>query len=163
PGDGDPLLLAAGKFQGAVRQAVTESEPLEELFRPGPPLSGRHTRINHRHFDVLHGRELRKEVITLQDESEMVAPHPRELFILQSGDIDALQKVRAGAGPVERTEDVQKRRLPGTGRPHDADELALADLEVGLLQCHDGLLQLVVYLADAAQRYKRHRLLVTFL
>ena len=57
--------------------------------------------------------------------------------VVQRGDIDAVEPIRAGVVTVEQPDDVQQRRLAGTGRSEDREPLARPHREVDVVQRHD--------------------------
>ena len=84
PGDGDALLLAAGKFVRVVAGAVGEADLVERRQRQPPPLAGRHAAIDQRHLDVLQRRGARQQVEALKDEAKEVAAKQRPLVAAQA-------------------------------------------------------------------------------
>ena len=51
-----------------------------------------------------------------------------------TGDRPAVDQQRPGAGPQEAAEQIQQRAFAAAGRADDADELALADIEIYLIE-----------------------------
>src|SRR6185437_15903255 len=60
-------------------------------------------------------------------------------FVVEAGDIDAVEQVASAVGPVEATEHVQQGRLARTRRSHDRHELTLQHLEPDPVQRGDRL------------------------
>ena len=71
---GSRVLLAAGQHAGPVLQALTEADALQQFFRATRRFACRHPRNPHRHLDVLERRELRQQVMELEDEADVPVP-----------------------------------------------------------------------------------------
>src|SRR5690606_27316638 len=78
-GDGNALLLSAGQLARAMMRALAHAEPLQDqpgfltprfLFLP---------RINGRDFDIAHRIQFAQKMVSLENETEMLAPQLREL------------------------------------------------------------------------------------
>src|SRR2546430_13117236 len=66
PCDGDPLLLAAGELRRRVPDAATQSDSLERLRGPSPPLARdrKSTRLNSSHSQISYAVFCLKKKIT---------------------------------------------------------------------------------------------------
>ena len=64
------------------------------------------------------------EVVGLEDEADLVAPHQRELLLVHRADLVVAEEHLARRDPVEAGEAVQQRRLARARRAHDRGELA---------------------------------------
>ena len=71
PGDGHPLLLAAGELIWSVGQTLGQAHPLQGRGRPPTPLHQGHARINHRQHHVLQGTELGQQVKLLKHKAQV--------------------------------------------------------------------------------------------
>ncbi len=150
-GDGDALLLAARQLRRVVMLAPLKSDLGQRLRRAGRTLGRGMALVDQRQFDVLERGRAGEQVEALEDEAEIVAAQERPLVAAEARDIDAVEAVGAGGRPVEAADDVHRGRLAGARRPHDGDELALADRQVDAVErAHLGLSAAVVA-ADAAQ------------
>ena len=138
-GDGDALLLAAGKLAGRIALAIAEAEKLQRRARPfdahGAALRPRGGVVE-RQADILEGAGAGQEVEALEYEAEAFAADAGEVRLAQRRDIDALQEVMAAGRLVEAAENIHERRFARARRAHDGDELAGLDGQ-----------------ADAAQRF----------
>ena len=65
----------------------------------------------------------------LEDEADLVQPDPGEPVVVQSGDALPSEPVGTARRSVQTAEYAQERRLTGTGRAGDADELAGPDAQ----------------------------------
>ena len=66
----------------------------------------------------------------LEDDPDVPAPPPGESVVGQLVDADTVDDERPRSRPVDAGEQGAERRLAGSGRPDDGDELAAADREV---------------------------------
>ena len=86
PGDGGPLHLAAGQLARLVLQAVAQADALEQRGRPLrsvaalAPASPDRVADHRRHQHVLERRELRQQVVELEDEAEGAVAQPVALL-----------------------------------------------------------------------------------
>ena len=75
-----------------------------------------------------------KQVERLEDEADRAPPEPGAAEVVERGDVDADEPVGAGRLAIEEPDDVEQRRLPGTGRADDRHPLAGPDREVDVAQ-----------------------------
>ena len=75
-GDGDALLLAAGKLLRPVAGAVADADPLQRLGDALLPLAAV-LAIEQRHLDILLHGQIVDQVEALEDEADMVAAQAR--------------------------------------------------------------------------------------
>ena len=73
-----------------------------------------------RQRDVLQARQRRQQVEELEDESDLVAPHARQLVVAEFRKRLPVQLDLALSRPVQPADQVQQGRFPGARRPHDA-------------------------------------------
>jgi hypothetical protein len=158
PGDGDPLLLAAGQLPRLVPEAVAEAEPLEGLAGARLALAARDALVQQRRRDVLERRGPRQEVVGLEDEADRPAADRGEAVVGEAGDRRARELVLARRRPVEAAEDAHHRRLAGARGSEDGDELALVDRERDVAQGVDEDGAHVVGPADTLEAEQAHRL-----
>src|SRR5882672_7251974 len=146
-GDRDALLLAAGQVPRQVVRSAGEADLVEELQRPFATAAHR----GELHLDVLDGCQRRDQVELLEDEPEGAQAQLGQLPVAQRGEIAVFEDDVAGARPVERAEELQKRRLAGAARPFERDELARLELEIDAVERTDGGRSALEELRDAAQ------------
>ena len=94
-GNGDTLLLAAGKLARRVALALAEAEKLQRcaralLTRRAVDRAGRG--VIERQGDILDSAGARQEIEALEDEAETFAADAREFGLTQAGDIDAFER-----------------------------------------------------------------------
>ena len=70
PGNGDALLLAAGKFRGTMRGAVAEAEACEQARGALDALVLGQARVHRGNLDVLAGAGRGQQIIFLKNEAE---------------------------------------------------------------------------------------------
>ena len=125
-GDGDALLLAAGKLVWMMAGAVAEAHQIEcarGMFALFPGMNAV-TVVKHRHFDVLQRRRARKQVETLKDETDLFVADISERITVESGNVYAVEQIIAAARAVERTDHVHQRAFAGAAGAHDGDKFA---------------------------------------
>ena len=168
PRHGDTLLLAARQLGRLVRGAVRQLQEVEQLH--GPLARGAHgaPRNQRRNHHVLHGGELGQQLVELEHEAQPRAAEAGQLAAPQGKHVGAVDADGAAVRPVERTHDLQQRRLARTAGADDADDLAPTDVQVyppEHLEASETFLDTVKFYhkgwyADAAADRKpaRHRL-----
>ena len=137
-GDGHALALAAGKLIGAMVRPDLESHALQHrggrssvsCLRTPCKRSGRAT------FSSAVSVGSRLKVWKIMP--NFSAPQAGAPVVIQRGKLNALQLNRAGSGLVQAANQVEKRRLPGAGRPHHRHSLALFDGQAQVVQGLNG-------------------------
>ena len=84
--------------------------------------------------DVLLTAQLLNQVKGLEDEANMSKAGLRECLRGLLSELDACKADAARVGTVERTEQVQQRRLATSGRSEDGHDLVRIDLEADIVQ-----------------------------
>ena len=135
-GDGDPLLLAAGEHCRPVVAPLAQTDLREQRLGPRPPLGGRQPSDPERHLGVLERRELRQEVVELEDEADVAVPEGDELAIGHPRDLPPLDPDRPLVDAIQPAQHVQEGALPHAGGADDRHHLAARDRELHAAQ-HD--------------------------
>ena len=151
PGDGHPLLLAAGQLGGEILLLGRQPHPLQGPDRPLPPLAGGHPGVQQGQLHVLQHVELGNQVVLLEDEAQHLVADLRLLVVVHGGHVHAPQPVGAGGGYVQTADDVHGGGLARPGGAHDGHELPLVDGEVHPVQGVDGILPHLIDLIDLLQ------------
>ena len=152
PGDGDPLLLAAGKPARPMARPLAQADQSQELGGPGPRLRPPLARDHLRQHDVLERRELGQQVVVLVDEAETRASQGRALAVAapaagRAGD-NHLPRIRA----FEQAGDVQERRLARARGADQGHDLAGPHLERDAAQHLKPRVSLAKGQGDAVER-----------
>jgi hypothetical protein len=140
-GDGDTLLLAAGKLSGEMLDAVGEADASERGASFGFVSGAVEVLSEH---DVFEGGEIRHEVELLEDEADFLGAEASEGGFVETGHVGAIDDGLAGAGSVEAAENVDEGGLAGAGGSHDGDPFAGIDGEGDSGESGDG----AVFLAE---------------
>ncbi len=106
-----------------------QADHLEHIRYAALAFRGIETAVTQGHIDVVEQVQVRDEVETLEDETDLFVAHGRGLGIGQAGNIAAVQLVFAVREPFEQAGDIQKRGLARTGRTRYGHEFALVDVE----------------------------------
>ena len=78
PGDGHPLLLAAGELARPVVRAIGQADLVERVERPFAPSRRCHAGVDQRQLHVAPGRSGREQVELLEDEADETVAHGGE-------------------------------------------------------------------------------------
>ena len=78
----DALLLTAGKLVGQVFELIAQTHPLKGSFCRRVALCGGDARIHKGNFHVLQKCQLRKQVVLLEDEAQLLVPDVCQLTAL---------------------------------------------------------------------------------
>src|SRR5580693_29401 len=130
PGDRYSLLLAARQLRGQVAGPVGQPELGQALRGAFSPFRIRDAKRDQRCLDILLGRQRRYQVEGLEDETDRRCAHMGELGFAQGREVLAAELYGAGAGPVERAENLQQRALAVPGRALDRQPVAIFDDQV---------------------------------
>ncbi len=144
---GDPLALAAGQGARLAVQEVLETEDLRRVPHPLVDLILRDLAQTQAEGDVVVDLEVGVERVVLE--------HHRDVPVTGGHVVDDL--VTDADGPLgdrlEACEHAERRRLATARRPHQYDELAVADLQVHVA---DGARAARIDLADPLEGYSSH-------
>ena len=132
PQQGRTLAHAARKLRGIVLRGPGQAEMRQKLRSPRPRFLLLHAADDERERDIVLDRIIRKQMVLLQH----VADAPGA-----PGDVLAVQQDPPRLRAVQPGDDRKQRRLPAARSAEDADELALLEREVHVLQ--DPLLSVV--------------------
>ena len=138
-GDGDALLLAAGKPTGCVVSTVGEAHQRERFFRAFALVASANTgtTIKHRQLDVLERGGAGEQVEALKHEPDIPVPQVGEFITVQVADAHTIKQEPSAGRAIQTAERVHHRALSGTARPHDGDELAGLDRQRDPTYCVD--------------------------
>ena len=115
-GDGNALLLAAGKRAGQVVHAVADFQHVDQMADVG--LVRRALIEHHGQQDVLVTRQLAHQVVCLEHKAEPAAAQHRKLVVVVGEQVGTLDKVPCRAvGYSRRAQHVQKRGFARAARP----------------------------------------------
>ena len=107
PQDGDPLLLAAGEFGRTLVGVVGQAKPLQRLPHASPRLGLRQAvHLHERQEQVVHGREMRKQIVGLKDRADRPPIGTQRRFIPRQG--HAIEGHGPGHRHVEPRQDSQE-------------------------------------------------------
>src|SRR5262245_17308989 len=133
-GDRNPLLLSAGELPRQVVHPLSEPHEFERGGRVLESLRLLQVGQLERKLDILDRGQYRNQVELLEDETDVFIPPVRDLPVAQLAQVVAQHTDLALRWTVHRCDQVQKRRFPGAGRPHERHEIALRDLQAHACQ-----------------------------
>ena len=123
PGDGNALLLAAGKLVGLVLQLVRQAQIREQGLGPVKARLFVHPGVYGGKGHVFRGGQRGEQVVALEDEPDALPAQFRELVAVQRADVHAADAADPGRLGVEAAQDVHERRLARARGAGDCDEL----------------------------------------
>ena len=107
-----------------------------------------------RQADVLEARQGRQQVEELEDESDLVAPDPGQVVVDNPATRLAVDADLAGGRVIEAADQIEQRRLAGSGRTDDRHHLASIDTKVDIVERSDAPLAIKA-LSDPTKFYYR--------
>ena len=110
-GDCGALHFAAGDLLRIMRKAMRNADTLGERPCAAFGFLILHAREQAGECDVVADRERRQQVEELEDEADLLAPHPRQFVVAHRRQIAILESERAARRAIHRAGDVQERRL----------------------------------------------------
>ena len=125
-GDRDALLLAAGKLRGEMVEPLVRARPAPAPRAASSGLSA----ISFTSATFSQHGQARNQIVELKHEADMLAPVARQFGVVGADKVMVAPARLAGGRRVEPAEDVEQRRLAGTGRPEQHDEFAFVDVEI---------------------------------
>jgi len=129
PGDGDPLLFAAGELGREMVHAVLQLDQRQRRLR-GQRVGGD---LGHQ-ADVLARRQAGYQVVELEHEADVVAAVPGQAGVVQGGQLLRTEEHPAVGRQVETAQDVQKGRLAAARRAQHHHQFAGIELHVDATQ-----------------------------
>src|SRR5262249_10701026 len=134
PGNRDPLLLAAGNLTDFVIQAMTETDPFQNLAGGSFGLQAIVAPDELRHHRILKRREFGQKMVELKDESDVTVPESGQLGSSTFEDIFAVEEHLTTRGRIQGTEKMQQCALSGTRRTYDRDEVSASNFEIDVFE-----------------------------
>src|SRR5262245_32959452 len=138
------MVLAAAQADGGEQRAGAL-----------PLLGEGHVGVDHRERHVLERRRPPEQVEVLEDEADPPVADRRALIHRERRNVGVTQPIGTARRLVEAADQVHARRLAGTRRADDRQELAGADVERDAAQCPDLDVAQVVDLGDVAELDER--------
>ena len=132
-GDGRPLLLAPGQLRRDLlrlcRQSDDRQDPVHGRADALAGMAGHFQRERDVLPDCLGGQELE----ILEDDPDLAA-HPGHLATWQAGQVLGVQDDLPAGGHFIPDQQLDERRLAGSGRSHEEHEVALGDDQIHVAQ-----------------------------
>src|SRR5262245_31562915 len=140
--DRDALPLTARQFFRQMRETIAELHERPQLARALVDLAARPSAQVKRQADVFQARQRRQQVEELENKTDLVAPHLRQLVVVQAGERLAIDQHIAGGGTVEAAHQVEECRFTGSGLTDDRDHLAARNRQRDVVERGDAPLAL---------------------
>ena len=122
-GDGDALLLAAGKLGRQALVHALERDELQQLCAPRHALGTAHAPDAQRELDVVRDAHVAEERVVLEYEADAAVAGRN------AGDVAPVQRYAPVVDLDEPGDGAQQRALAAAARAEQNEELALLDLE----------------------------------
>ena len=132
-GNGHPLLFPAGELRREVSQPVAQPHMAQHLLRVQRILADLGGKLH-----ILQGSEVLHQVVELKDEADIIPAIGGQLPAVVLTHQRPIYGDGALIAGVHTTEHIEHRRLAGTGRPDDDNELPLLDVKGDVVSGGDG-------------------------
>ncbi len=140
-GEADALLHAAGKFADLALGPVRQADERQLLIDLLASLRRTLAREFEPEADILAHRPPRQQAELLEHHRHAFAPDPEEVghggMANLAGPALVMDRDLAAADRVEPVDRPQKRRLAGTGKPHQHEDLAGLDRQRTIVDAED--------------------------
>ena len=137
-GDGDALLLASGKFRGAVAEAMRQANAFDGFANARWAFATIDFGEAKRELDIFFERHAWEKVERLENHADGVAAVAGEIERGQRGNVLTVSEDGAGSGPVEAGDEIQERGFAGAGGAEEGEEFAVGDREREFVDGTDG-------------------------
>ncbi len=119
----DTLFLAARELTRKMRHAMRQPDLIDQTtcVRVAAGIGWSYER---RHEHVLEHAALRQQAVVLKHETDFLVAECREVFRRQAEWIHSAERHSPGRRRLERAEDIEKRALAASRRPHDGRGIA---------------------------------------
>ena len=134
--DGDALHLAARHLRGLLVDVVLQADPFQSVEGALAALRARHARQSQCQLDVRQDTLVRDQVVGLEDEADAVVAVGIPVAGLVVLRRNAVDDEVAALEAVEAADDVEHRRLAGTGLAQHGHELVVAERHGDLVERH---------------------------
>ena len=128
------LLLSAGELAGKQIFLGDDLKAVQRVRHQALPLPAGDIFIRERQVDVLAHGEIVEQVIALENHADIALGQFATLLAFHVMDSLLAKPVLAQPLIVEQGKHIQQRGLPRSGRPHESDELTLANLQIDAAQ-----------------------------
>ena len=131
-GDGDALLLSAGKLAGMMVTPVAQADLLQRLEGALSAFTVRNDGqvVKHRQLDILQGAGARQEIEALKHEAKFLVAEHGQLFAVKPGHANAIEHIVSAGGLVEASEHVHEGGFARAARAHDRHKIPALDFQV---------------------------------
>lgn len=138
-GDGYPLLLAAGQLPGGFCRNVADIHLIQSVHGLLlDDIPGQSAQAEGGYHDILQDRELRQQIMELENEPDVFISEPGKCAFSQTRDAGPVDREVALIVCIECGKQVEERGLPATRLADDRNKFAFADAEVDILQDQKG-------------------------
>ena len=152
PGNGHPLLLAAGELGREVVGPLCQTHLRENLSRVQMILADLHRQLH-----ILQSRQVGNQVIELENKADVIPAVGGELLFVIAGDVLPIQPHVALAHGIHAAQDVEDGGFAGAGGAHNDADFPLLHGKAGVFQGVDFHLAHLINLSHIVEGNKfRH-------
>src|SRR5678816_595496 len=128
--DTDELLLASRQLSGEKVFLADHLKTIERVAHNRLPVFLTYVSIRQRQFEIFKNRLVVEQVITLKHETDVAVSQVCALLSVQLVNGNLIEKVFTSPRLIVHAEDMEQRRLPSAGWPHDRDKLSGFNIEI---------------------------------
>ena len=133
-GNGNTLLLSAGKLCGTEMETIAEAYPFQGFCGQRNTLLFGNAGVDQRQINIFKGGLLWQQVKALENETDIVKPRVGKLIIGIGENVLPVQMISAGSGFVQTADNIHQRCFAGTGGAHDRQIFPFRHGEGNVLQ-----------------------------
>lgn len=126
--DGNPLLLATGKFRGTVIRALSYAQAFKKIQRPRLRMAFWGAAYKLRQNNVFHRIEFRQELMELIYEAKFRAPETGAPIVGKSDAIHIMKEYRALVRLLQQSDNMEQRGFARAGRANQRHGLAWIEI-----------------------------------
>ncbi len=123
-GEGDALLLAAGKLTRKGLGTVSKSQSVQQLASPFDGLGAFHAGGEQGYGGVFGGIQRREQIVLLEDKAEIAPPEQHALLLRHPGETLSKQRHVAGGRVKQSGDDRDEGSFAAAAGPDEEAELA---------------------------------------
>ncbi|MNS16645.1 hypothetical protein D3C72_482990 [compost metagenome] len=122
-GNTHSLLLAARELRWLIIDTLGQTQTRQQRMGALKALLAFHTGIHRRDFHVLRRRQMRKQMVALEDKAKVFTAQFGQRIAVEGGNIRPRHAIGAAGRFIQAAENVHQGGFSGAGRPDDRHHL----------------------------------------